>query len=255
MAGSALIALIGLGAGLGCASSRVGVSATESARSAAAAILENDLAVSDATLAGRFILKDEKGSRSGSFRVRYISPDLYRVDAFLSGAPGVGGATSFVVEGDTSLVYAERGGGTESSPLTRESVIPLLEDFNLRLQDLKALAGLAPYLSSMDLNRTRGDRVRNGYLLEGANPFGDTFAVWIDADKNAVVKGQRGERNGPPVIESKLSRFRMFDGIQRATRVEVRHFVENASLSVQYERMSVNEGLRRDDLLLEGMSD
>jgi hypothetical protein len=225
---------------------------TESARSAAAAIIEKDSAIADATLSGRFILEDEMGSRRGSFRVRYIGPDLYRVDAFLSGAAGAGGASSFLVEGDSTLVYAE-GGATETSRIERESVIPILEDFNLRMQDLRALAGMAPYLGGMDLSRTRGSRVGGGYLLEGANPFGDIFAVWIDSDREAVVKGQRAERNGPPIVETKLSRFREFEGGLRASRVEVRHFIEDASLSVQYETMSVNDGLVRDDLLLRGM--
>jgi hypothetical protein len=226
---------------------------TESARAAASAIIEKDSAIADATLSGRFILEDEMGSRRGSFRIRYIGPDLYRVDAFLSGAAGAGGASSFLVEGDSTLVYAEGGGETETSRIERESVIPILEDFNLRMQDLRALAGLAPYLDSIDLARTRGSRVGGGYLLEGANPFGDTFAIWIDTEKEAVVKGQRADRNGPPVVETKLSRFREFEGVLRASRVEVRHFVEGASLSVQYETMSVNDGLVRDDLLLRGM--
>jgi hypothetical protein len=251
LAAGAPIILLALN--LNCASSGGGASATESARQAAAGILSEDLAIEDATLAGRFILEDEKGSRRGSLRVRYIGPDLYRVDAFLSGAAGAGGATSFLVEGDSTLYYADQGGGAEASSIERESVIPLLEDFNLRMQDLKALAGLAPYLGAMDFERTRGSRVSGGYLLEGANPFGDMFSVWIDTEKNAVVKGQRAERNGPPVVETKLSRFRNFEGISRATRIEIRHFVEGASVSVQYERMTVNEGLRRDDLLLRGM--
>jgi hypothetical protein len=239
---------------LGCASSGGGASATEAARAAAAEILEKDLTIADATLVGRFILEDERGSRRGSLRIRYIGPDLYRVDVFLSGAAGVGGGSSFLVEGDSTLVYADPEGGAESSSVERESVFPLLEDFNLQIQDLKALAAISPYLGALDLSRTRGSRVRGGYLLEGNNPVGDTFAVWLNTEKDAVVKAQRADRAGPPVVETKLSRFQRFGGVWRATRIEIRHFGENASLSVQYERMSVNEGLRRDDLLLRGMA-
>lgn len=250
----AVIILALIAGPVGCGRPGGGASATESARMAAAEILEKDHAVKDASLTGRFILKDERGSRSGSLRIRYIAPDLYRVDAFLRGAVGAGGASSFLVEGDSSLVYADQEGGAETSSIERESVFPLLEDFNLQIQDLKALAAVTPYLGGIDLDRTRGSRVRGGYLLEGVGPNGDRLAVWIDTDKDAVVKGQRGERGGLPVVETQLSRFRRVAGFWRATRIEIRHFGEKASLSVQYETMSVNEGLKRDDLLLRGMA-
>lgn len=238
----------------GCVSSRNGASTTESAREMAVRIVERNIETKDVTLAGRFILEGEKGSRRGSLRIRYLNPDLYRVDVFQSGAAGVGGATSFLVEGDSSLVYADPGGGPERSALERESVLPFLEDFDLQIDDLKALAVLTPYLGSMDLTRSMGSRVRGGYLLEGPGPNDNIFTVWLDTEKEAVVRGQRGERGGIPVVEAKLSRFRHLKGFWRATRVEVRHFSRDASLSVQYERISVNEGLTRDDLLLRGMA-
>ena len=220
----------------------------------AARISERGSIVKDAALVGTFILETGKGRSTGSLRVRYVSPDLYRVDAFMSGAAGAGGGTSILVEGDTTFTYSDSEGGLEAEALERGSVVPVLADLDLQLEDLKSLAMLAPYLWSMDLNGARCSRVRDGYLLEGEAPYGDNISIWIDEDKEVVTRGLRLAHDGLPLVETKLGRFRRLNGEWRATRVSLRHFGQKASFSVQYDRISFNEGLQRVDLLIRGMA-
>jgi hypothetical protein len=240
-------------AGSGCASVPAGVPGAKG-RAVAERILEQNLQTADATLVGRFILEAERGQSRGSIRVRYLRPDVYRVDAFLSGAAGAGGGTSFLVEGDSTYAYADSEGGAGSLAIERGSVVPFLEDFDLELEDLKSLAIPAPYLGGLDLGRTRYSYVRGGVLLQGHISNGDNVSIWIDDEKEVVTRALRLDVAGLPLVETKLSRFKRVEGAWRASRISVKHFGQNASLSVQYDRISINEGLRRDDLLIKGMS-
>jgi hypothetical protein len=223
-------------------------------RAVAGHILEMSRETADATLVGRFILEAERGQSRGSIRVRYVRPDVYRVDAFLSGAGGAGGGTSFLVEGDTTYAYADSEGGTGSLAIERGSVVPFLEDFDLELEDLRSLALPAPYLRSLDLSTARYTYVRDGVLVEGHISTGDNVSIWIDDEKEVITRALRLDAGGLPLVETKLSRFKRIEGEWRASRISVRHFGQNASLSVQYDRISINEGLDRDDLLIKGMS-
>jgi len=236
----------------GCSASRGDLGAVEAVPDLAERILSRNAEVRDATLAGRFIIEDRKGQRRGALRIRFLRPDTYRVDAFESGALGAAGATSFVVLGDSTVVYAE-GAATETRRLGAERIFPLLRDFELRFSDLKALVFPSPYLDEMELGLAVAARSRGGYVLEGPGSGGNIFTVWIDRRKEAVTRALRIERGRAPVVEIALSRFEMVGGSWRPKRVEITHLKRNASLRVQYESISVNDGLARDDLLLEGM--
>lgn len=233
----------------GCAATRGGGTALQGS-GVAERIARRAVDVRDATLVGRFILEAQEGQRKGSLRIRYISPDIYRVDAFMSGVAGAGGGSSFLLRGDTTFVYAEPGARPGTEKLESGDVVPFLEDFDLLLEDLKTLAALTPYLSSMDLGHASYSLVRGGYQVEGVTPNGDNIVIWIDSEKEVVEKSLRLEPSGLPLVETKLSKFKRFGGIWRPTRVRIRHFGQNAVLAVQYDRISVNEGLRVDDVLI-----
>ncbi len=240
-------------AGHGCASVRGGTPGQEG-RAIAGRVLQKSLEVADATLVGRFIIEADRGQSRGSIRVRYIRPDIYRVDAFLSGAAGAGGGTSFLVEGDTTYVYSDSEGGADSLAIERGSVVPFLADFDLELEDLKSLAVPAPYLQVLNLGTAEYSYVRGGIMVQGLAPNGDNISIWIDDQKEVVAKALRLDRGGLPLVETKLSRFELLQGEWRPTRIAIRHFGQKASLSVQYDRISINEGLDRDDLLIREMS-
>lgn len=237
----------------GCAATRGGTPALQGG-GVAERIARRALDMRDATLVGRFILEAEEGQRKGSLRIRYISPDIYRVDAFMSGVAGAGGGSSFLLQGDTTFVYAEPGARPGVERLESGDVVPFLEDFDLLLEDLKTLAALTPYLSSMDLAHASYSRARGGYQVEGATTDGDNIVIWIDAEKEVVEKSLRLEPSGLPLVETKLSKFKRLGGIWRPTRINIRHFGQNATLAVQYDRISVNEGLKVDDVLIKGGS-
>jgi hypothetical protein len=247
------MALVVAAAGSGCASAPAGAPKAQGS-AVADRILERGRDTADATLVGRFILEADRGQSRGSIRVRYVRPDVYRVDAFLRGAAGAGGGTSFLVEGDTTYAYADSEGGTGSLEIERGNVVPFLEDFDLELGDLKSLALAAPYLRGVDLRTARYSYVRGGFLLEGRLSSGDNVSIWIDDDREVVTKALRLDVAGLPLVETTLSHFERVEGVWRASRVSVRHFGQEASLSVQYDKIAINEGLSRDDLVIRGTS-
>jgi hypothetical protein len=238
----------------GCGGPRTGPSIREEALAAAAAALAMDETVSDATFVGRFIAETRQGVTRGAVRVRYVKPDIYRVDAVAKGVLGAGGSTSFLVAGDTALVYVEPGAGLRTARLGCAGAPGVLEDFQLDLEDLKALAGSVPYLHGLLGGPVRCSAEGGTYLIEGRGPNGEGVSVWIDKGRQTVVKAVRESPQGTPLVEITLKRFKRSEGVPRATRVVLRHFGQEAVLSVQYDRFSVNDGLKADDLLLRGMT-
>lgn len=251
MAGRALVAALGLAVS-GCAAGGAGPPTEAAAKALASEIAQRNVSIVDATLAGKFILESDKGSAKGSVRIRYIRPDIYRVDVIASGVGGAGGGSSCLIEGDSSLVCLSPGGGTDAASLDESRVVTFLEDFDLALEDLKALAVSGPYLDMLSLDAASCRGVRGGYVLEGHSPNGQLVAVWINKDKETVVKGTRRSEDGLPVVETKLSRFKQCEGVWQPTRRVIRHFGQEASLSVQYDRIVLNSGLERDDLIVRG---
>lgn len=235
-----------------CAAGRSGPSDEAAGKALAHEILERNSQVADATLAGRFVLESEKGAAKGSLRIRYVSPDIYRVDVIAAGVAGASGGSSFFVEGDSSLVYVSPGRRAESAVLEEVGVVTFLEDFDLALADLKALVISGAYLDIMRMAGVSCRGARGGYVLDGREPNGDIITTWISKDKQSVTKSIRGASDGLPIVETKLSKFKRVDGVWRPMRRVVRHFGQEASLSVQYDRILVNRGLDPKDLYIRG---
>ena len=232
----------------GCGAGREGPSGEAAGKALAGSIRQRNEWTTDAVLAGRFMLESPEGSTKGSLRIRYLSPDIYRVDVIAAGVPGAAGGSSFLVEGDSTLVYVSAGGEAETRSIEEVGVVTFLRDFDLALADLKALVVPGAYLDLLSPVGVACKSVRGGYLLEGYSPYGDLLAIWIDRDKDAVVKSIRSRRSGLPIVETKLERFKRLEGVWRPMRRTIRHFGQDASLSVQYDVILVDTGLGREDL-------
>lgn len=232
----------------GCGAGREGPSGDAAGKALAGTIVRRNERITDAVLAGRFLLESPKGSTKGSLRIRYLSPDIYRVDVIAAGVPGAAGGSSFLVEGDSTLVYVSGGGEAEIRSIEEVGVVTFLRDFDLALADLKALVAPGAYLDLLSPAGAGCKSVRGGYLMEGYSPHGDLLAVWIDKDKGAVVKSVRSGRSGLPIVETRLERFERVEGVWRPMRRTIRHFGQEASLAVQYDVIRIDAGLDREDL-------
>jgi hypothetical protein len=234
----------------GCGAGRGGPPADVAGEAIAQVIRQRDAQIVDATLAGRFVLESGEGSVKGSLRIRYIRPDIYRVDVLAAGVAGAGGGSSFFVEGDSLLVYSTPGRGTESASFEETGVVTFLEEFDLGLADLKTLVISGAYLDLMSLSQASISGVRGGYVLEAPGASGDRFTIWINKDKEAASKCVRASRDGLPIVEVTLSKFKSYEGAWRPTRRVVRHFGQKATLAVQYDRIVLNGDLDPRDLYI-----
>jgi len=207
--------------------------------------------ISDATLVGRFLVEDERGTRSGSFRLRYAKPALYRVDAFESGAPGAAGGTSFLVEGDSAVTYVENG------RLRRVLLGPgggfeILEGVSLRTRDLEALALGVPRVPGPRVALAAVRRAGSGYAVSWMERGGSKFTVWIDREKRVARRALSEARDGTRMVDVRFAGFRRIGGAWWPTRIQVRHLPSGIVLRLKYDAVEINTGLVRDDLQLRG---
>ena len=171
----------------GCAAGRSGWSDEAAGKALAQTILQRNSQVVDATLAGRFVLESEKGAAKGSLRIRYVSPDIYRVDVIASGVAGAGGG------GFTALESHSANGMTFSREVVRDHWrLPdwLLYSLNARSGNLAAFPvqgdSMSPTLLDGDVvfvdTRTRQPSPPGLFVL--ADEFGGVIVKRLEVSSS-----------------------------------------------------------------------